>query len=135
MVIAGVMMKIIMLVVLHKGALGMDTGEDNSSKRKRYIGRGGVSPEPPPKATMSPGGKFSTPQGSKHVKVARDVRDSRTGQLLESVNLFAKQGGTSPEQTKQYNRLKKADSMQQFVPFMSSHMSSTSSTMPPSKNL
>ena len=123
MVIAGVMTKIIMLVVLLlSGALGMDTGEDNSSKRKSYIGRGGVSPAPPPKAKMSPGGQFSTPQGSKLVKVARDFRDSRTCQLLESVTLFAKQGGTSSEQTKQYNRLTNLDSKEKFVPFMSSHM-------------
>ena len=53
MVIAGVNMKIIMLVVLLSGALGMETGEDKSSKRKKfYIGRGGFSPAPPPKTTM-----------------------------------------------------------------------------------
>ena len=100
-----------MLAVLLSGA--------HSSKRKGYIGRGGVSPALPPKAIKSPGGTASTPRGSKLYIMEREVV---RGKHREKVSLFGNPGDTLPEQTKHYNRLNDLDTKQKCVNCMSSPM-------------
>ena len=108
-------MKIIMLAMM----LAVFLSGAHSSKRKGYIGRGGLSPALPPKAIKSPGGTVSTPDGSNLYIMEREVV---RGKHREKVSLFGKSGDTLPEQTKHYNRLNDLDPKQKCVLFIISPM-------------
>jgi len=94
--------------------MGGDSMEDTAAKKKKrksFIVTDGFSPNPPPRTTRSPGGKVTTPGGSK-LSVTEKVIVS--GNSRKRCCFYATHGASSPVVARQLRRLSDLDSKQRF---------------------